>query len=56
MDPQIEQQKLEAVKDDCQTPRRSLDKAYLQLETQLYQPSKEGTANKEDPPRDGNMT
>ena len=33
MDPQTEQGILEAGKDDCQTPRRSQDKAYLQLES-----------------------
>ena len=33
MDPQAEQDALEAIKNDCRTPRRSLDKTHLQMES-----------------------
>ena len=47
---------LEAGKDDCQAPRRPLDKSLSPTGTQQYQPSKKNTGNKEDQLRDGKTT
>ena len=56
VDPQIETDLLEAGKDDCQTPRRPLDQACLQLEPSNVKHAKRVAESKEDWPRGGKMT
>ena len=53
VDPKAESDLPEAGKDACQTPRRP---SLSPTEGQPFQPSKKGTGNKEDWPRDGKRT
>ena len=51
VDPQAEPDLLEAGKDDCQTPK-TVGPSLCPTGTQLYQPNRKGTRNKEDRPCD----